>query len=284
MKKLCFAALSVLLISLLLTACDLTLKGKVSVKYMNGNELLHAEAIPEGSTITLPFVSHMLRPAGYSTQMWSRTPGGPVFDISTPITENTTLYAIWVPDEFGITDKRRDYATLSKFYPDKFTGETLRLPEYIHTIEYNAFRDYEGLYNDMSIELTIPGSMVFLEDHAFSDCGYITSITFEPSNSTEDYLRNIPWGSFNNCTKLQRIILPEGIETIDGFAFSECPDLEYVVIPSSIGRLENNTFSSCPNLKIIVAKNPYVYERLTENPEAYGVPETCMISMEEVEI
>ena len=72
MRKLCYAALSVLLISLLFTACDLTLKGKVSVKYMNGNELLHAEAIPEGSTITLPFVSPLLRPAGFSTQMWSK--------------------------------------------------------------------------------------------------------------------------------------------------------------------------------------------------------------------
>lgn len=40
---------------------------------------------------------------GYSFKHWSRTPGGEAFNFAGGIRENTTLYAVWTPDEVSFT-------------------------------------------------------------------------------------------------------------------------------------------------------------------------------------
>ena len=57
--------------------------------------------------------------------------------------------------------------------------------------------------------------------------------------------------AFNNCEDLKNVEIFEGLETILGGAFQDCTSLERIVIPSSTKCIGEMAFQFCKQLKDI---------------------------------
>ena len=53
-------------------------------------------------------------------------------------------------------------------------------------------------------------------------------------------------------TKLEKIVIPEGIETIGQGAFAECENLTSVTLPSTIRSIGDWAFQGCTNLTEVI--------------------------------
>ena len=83
-------------------------------------------------------------------------------------------------------------------------------------------------------------------------------VTLDMSGATG--LVSVPNYAFEQCAKLQAIILPEGLLSVGGWAFLGCPILESVSIPASVTSIGNYAFSSSENfLNVNVAGGNSVY-------------------------
>ena len=58
--------------------------------------------------------------------------------------------------------------------------------------------------------------------------------------------------AFYNCTSLQSIFLPEGLQSIGNRAFTLCTSLGTIELPSSLSSIGYRAFSSCESLKSMV--------------------------------
>lgn len=90
-----------------------------------------------------------------------------------------------------------------------------------------------------------------------SETGKITGVTYveklpdsitEFGNSDKVATGN---GPFTNCTSLQSITIPDGVENINNSAFSGCTALETVNLPKSLKTIYSNAFSGCTSLKTV---------------------------------
>lgn len=52
-------------------------------------------------------------------------------------------------------------------------------------------------------------------------------------------------------SRVQRVYISEGTQTVRKYAFSDCPQLEFVGIASSVNELDVCTFSQCPSLSVV---------------------------------
>ena len=152
--------------------------------------------------------------------------------------------------------------------PGAFNGVTalrgITLPEGITFVGDNAF-------NSSGLEtITLPQSLVEIDQYAFSKTN-LTEITI-PANverlgsSAFDYegtsktsplqkvvfegtkLRTIELNTFQYCTSLQSITLPEGLTTIEYNAFEQCSSLTSITIPNSVTQIGNAAFVYCTGL------------------------------------
>lgn len=144
-------------------------------------------------------------------------------------------------------------------------------------------------------KVVIPASVQLLDNEDYSDdytgvfagCTALSRITFAP----ESKLRQIGADTFQNCSSLEEIDLPEGLEVIysyafvgaalrevdipasvtnlhfecentvsvnipedsklENFSFPECASLERVRLPASVTKIINNAFMNCNALKKI---------------------------------
>ncbi len=57
-------------------------------------------------------------------------------------------------------------------------------------------------------------------------------------------------GNFSDCTEITEIVLPEGVQTIEGLAFSGCVKLQKINIPESVTMIGgDNPFRDCESLQ-----------------------------------
>ena len=158
--------------------------------------------------------------------------------------------------------------TVTHVEPGAFNGVTalrgITLPEGITFVGDNAF-------NSSGLEtITLPQSLVEIDQYAFSKTN-LTEITI-PANverlgsSAFDYegtsktsplqkvvfegtkLRTIELNTFQYCTSLQSITLPEGLTTIEYNAFEQCSSLTSITIPNSVTQIGNAAFVYCTGL------------------------------------
>lgn len=90
-----------------------------------------------------------------------------------------------------------------------------------------------------------------------SETGKITGVTYveklpdsinQFGNSDNAATGN---GPFTNCTSLQSITIPDGVENINGSAFSGCTALETVNLPKLLKTIYSSAFSGCTSLKTV---------------------------------
>lgn len=78
---------------------------------------------------------------------------------------------------------------------------------------------------------------------AFQDSVYLTKVVFP------DTLKEIGYGTFICCEKLNNIALPNKLETISGLAFSGCESLKSIRIPAKVSYIGGSAFQHCTSLE-----------------------------------
>lgn len=134
---------------------------------------------------------------------------------------------------------------------------SINLPESLNVIDMYAFRNCKALK-----EITLPKALWFVECCIFMNTGIesinippylsevddpfaksnISSITFDPECT------QIVSKLFDDCDKLESVVIPEGITTINAWSFAFCDNLTSVKLPSTLTRIGSFAFENCPNL------------------------------------
>ena len=83
---------------------------------------------------------------------------------------------------------------------------------------------------------------------AFSGCKSLTELTFENGKLTVIGL-NL-YTIFGGCTSLERIVLPENLTAIQGYAFQSCTALKEVVFGNNMQIISGYAFDNCNNLTV----------------------------------
>ena len=91
-------------------------------------------------------------------------------------------------------------------------------------------------------DLFVPGTVTNLASRGFWDNPVLTNVTFGAGT------KGIPWGSFDNCTALRTVTLPEGLLSVGSIAFRSCPALEAVEFPESLTGIGERAFLDCRGL------------------------------------
>ena len=80
--------------------------------------------------------------------------------------------------------------------------------------------------------------------HAFKDCKSLQKVEIE-------YTKNIGESTFEGCTSLKSVKLPETLSAIKDSAFSGCKTLQSIDIPNSVKEIGASAFSNCDTLESI---------------------------------
>lgn len=112
-------------------------------------------------------------------------------------------------------------------------------------------------------EIVIPASVVEVGRNlwnetggggAFQNCTALTSVVFEGDN-----LSKINLNTFNGCSALSSIELPESLEKIEYNAFDDCSALKSIVIPDKVTYIGEGAFNFCTGLQ-----EAYIGDGVTE--------------------
>ena len=90
-----------------------------------------------------------------------------------------------------------------------------------------------------------------IPDRAFFECSKIESVVIP------DGVTRIGNCAFSRCSSLAWVVIPDGVTSIGSFAFRECSNLgSLVIIPDSIEYIGTSAFWGCRSLKsVVIPKN-----------------------------
>ena len=199
------------------------------------------------------------------------------------VNDNTTLTSVSIPntmEEIGENAFMRCTALSTlRFAPGsrlKTIGEdafkdcssitSLTIPDGIENIGANAFYGLKNLkYLTMSGEvdgsgwidwwsldtLTLTGTYVMGRAPADKD-GYIWYDTLPGRNARKvilsEGITSIDDYAFNRCQNLEQLVLPTSLQTIGAYAFYYCDSLEQLALPAGLRTIDAHTFEKCRNL------------------------------------
>ena len=121
------------------------------------------------------------------------------------------------------------------------------------TYLYEVYRDNQ-IYRVYSGGVVIPESIehegvtyrvTSIDWHTFNGCSYMTSITI-PNSVT-----SIGGGAFNGCSGLTSIDIPNSVINIGSEAFNNCNGLTSITIPNSVTSIGYRAFSGCDLLSSV---------------------------------
>ena len=100
--------------------------------------------------------------------------------------------------------------------------------------------------------------MTSIEHLTFNVCSSLTSVTIPES------VTSIGISAFSGCESLTSITIPKSVTTIGYHAFSDCSGLTSVTIPESVTSIGELAFYSCSNLTSVInlATSP---QKIAEN-------------------
>jgi len=116
------------------------------------------------------------------------------------------------------------------FFNSGLSGH-VKLPSTMNSIGQEAF----GF--SLIESIIIPNSVEYMGDYVFEDCPNLRYAVLSANQ------KEVPLGTFENCERLQEVIIPEGIESIGSMAFHNTS--VRMDLPRSLIRIDNDAFSSC---------------------------------------
>lgn len=182
----------------------------------------------------------------------SEKPAAPVQDIPAVLTR-AVRYA-----------RTAKTASVSRLTPGT-QGEVCVLPVFegkpVTRIEAHAFE------NSHVSQVLLPDSITEIADRAFYGCQNLPGIALPDDLSAigsaafahsgirqiriPGSVRRIPRLAFSACTKLTRLEIAEGVETIDEHAFSGCSALASVLLPSSMKTVSRSAFDPACRIEFL---------------------------------
>ena len=122
-------------------------------------------------------------------------------------------------------------------------GETVTLEQGDNiTLDYpNEITSVEAKENEALTYLQIPNTVTSINDQAFEFCIGLKSVNI-PSGVTSIM------GTFNACSALTSVTLPDTLQTIGSSTFMECTSLTSITIPSSVTMIDSCAFDYCESL------------------------------------
>lgn len=144
----------------------------------------------------------------------------------------------------------------------------------------------EAFMGDLSlISVEMPDSVLAIGEDSFTGCRNLRSVVLSANLTSigrrcfansgiekldlPETLASIPYGAFEDCTKLKEIRLPDSIEEIGESAFQGCTNAAAILLPSNIRELSRYSFAECESIKSIqlpptlTAINGYVFKDCT---------------------
>ena len=113
----------------------------------------------------------------------------------------------------------------------------------------------------LSNTYTVPATVTWIYDAAFSDCTGISNIVLPDSVS------QIGQGAFSGCSGLGSISLPQSVTEIDYYTFYGCTSMTDIHIPAEICSVGWGAFGECPLQNVYYGGTKQQWERLMENCE-----------------
>ena len=152
---------------------------------------------------------------------------------------------------------------------------SITIPESVTSIGSSVFYGCSGLTS-----ITIPDSITSIGNSAFDNCSslqhneydnayylgndgnpYVVLVAAKDAfitsciiNSNTKVIYN---SAFDNCSKLTRIVIPDGVISIGDFAFCGCSGLTSITIPDSITLIGSQVFTNCSSLQYNEYDNAY---------------------------
>ena len=123
--------------------------------------------------------------------------------------------------------------------------ENIRIPESVTKIGRSAFSGCSELKS-----ISILGDVTSLGPSVFYNCSSLRDIKFAKRLSLEGVWDDFS-GTFNSCSSLINIDIPEGVRGLSNGAFKDCTNLISVSIPKSVTYIWNDVFDNCINLSTI---------------------------------
>ena len=132
---------------------------------------------------------------------------------------------------------------------------SITIPNSVTYIRNEAF---SGCSNLTSV--SIPNSVKSIGERAFSDCSNLTAINVDSDNthysSINGILYNYAQDTLIQCPGAKSSVnIPNKVTTIGYGAFSHCNNLTAITIPNNIKSIGENAFSNCDNLTAITIPN-----------------------------
>lgn len=246
----------------------------VNIRYYDGHELINTETVYTGETKVLSYKPML---PGYTFNCWRDSKGNVVSD-GFVVEKDVALYADKTAKTYKVTyDANGGEGEIAQVVAT--SGESFTLPsgkeltrEGYTLKEFNTVADGSGTGYK-------PGSIIPSYDYARDVILYAVWEYDFAYTSTEDgiiitKLNNDQYTSvvipreidgksvvgigteaFMDKSKIQKIIIPDGVKSIGNFAFSGCYVLSDVTIPDSVTSIGNNAFVSCFKLTDIKIPN-----------------------------
>lgn len=169
------------------------------------------------------------------------------------------------------------------------SGASIELPSTIERIENGAYGNMTNLTT-----VTIPSSITYIGQNAFSNCGKLQSVIFGDNISIDTISDHM----LSGCNKLQNIKIPDSVTNIEFAAFMGCKSLNKVSLsdnnqlttigsfafyntglysvglpgsgasfelPRSVTTIANSAFSCCDSLSSVV-----LHENITSIHQSFG--------------
>ncbi len=181
---------------------------------------------------------------------------------------NMTLYAAWAKNNaaeatsdnyFNFEESSDNYGNpyykLSVKDPARLSGEII-LPSFYNGFPVRELEQGAFSYSEIT-SVFIPSTYTLKISRAFSGCGKLVSATFEENNLRD----NLDVRTFFNCDKLESVVLPDHVVTLDEECFSGCLLLDNVILPSSVKIINERAFLNCKSLRSVAIPDSvqYVY-------------------------
>lgn len=170
--------------------------------------------------------------APYAFWGWNTKPDGTgdVFVPMTPVNEDITLYAQWW-EYIDDTKKVGYYLQGTTLYYETFQSSALQISWPAGLAESEKARIETIIVQDDK------GAQLAVVDGAFQDCTKLQTVVLPAS---VDELRPI---TFNGCTNLSSVEMP-GIKIIGKMAFNECQALTEITIPAGVTSIGQDAFQA----------------------------------------
>lgn len=147
-----------------------------------------------------------------------------------------------------------------------FKNGVLTIDEGHTTLGEDALEGYKKIR-----KVIFPSTLREIDGCFFSEHGHEESLE-EVDFSKVKLLKEIPDGLFENCERLQKIDIPEGVEIIGSSVFDSCTNLRKITFPSTLKSLQSTTYE-CEMIEELDLSKVHLLEEIPE----YFISENCDI-------